>query len=229
MVLAIFFYVGAEVSVSAGIPLYLQERFGIDINKLGLLGTGLFFTALTIGRFSGGCCSTGCPLERRSSQPASYRSSACSGCSFPTRTIAMASFFLIGLGFANIFPLVFSIAVDTMPEHTNELSGLMVTAIVGGRSCRPLRAHGRPHTVQLSFLVPLAAILYITWTALMNLTTRAQILLFMPDFSDDRRVVMTLDAGRDQFCVLGDAGNRPGSGQFRAAGECARFRGRSTR
>ena len=54
MVAAIFFYVGAEVSVSAGIPLYLKERFDIDINKVGLLGTGLFFTALTIGRFSGG-------------------------------------------------------------------------------------------------------------------------------------------------------------------------------
>src|ERR1039458_2026033 len=50
MVAAIFFYVGAEVSVSAGIPLYLKERFDIDINKVGLLGTGLFFTALTIGR-----------------------------------------------------------------------------------------------------------------------------------------------------------------------------------
>jgi fucose permease len=49
MVMAIFFHVGAEVSVSAGIPLYLKERFDIDMNKVGLLGTGLFFTALTIG------------------------------------------------------------------------------------------------------------------------------------------------------------------------------------
>ncbi len=40
MVMAIFVYVGAEVSVSAGIPLYLKERFDIDINKVGLLGTG---------------------------------------------------------------------------------------------------------------------------------------------------------------------------------------------
>lgn len=54
MVGAIFLYVGAEVCVSAGIPLYLKERFEVDIAKIGLLGTGLFFTALTIGRFSGG-------------------------------------------------------------------------------------------------------------------------------------------------------------------------------
>ncbi len=53
MVGAIFLYVGAEVSVSAGIPLFLKERFGMDITKVGLRGTGLFFAALTIGRFSG--------------------------------------------------------------------------------------------------------------------------------------------------------------------------------
>jgi fucose permease len=54
MTLAIFFYVGAEVSVSAGIPLYLKEQFDVDIARVGLLGTGLFFTALITGRFCGG-------------------------------------------------------------------------------------------------------------------------------------------------------------------------------
>ena len=54
MVVAIFLYVGAEVCVSSGIPLYLKDRFGLDITRSGLLGTGLFFLALTIGRFSGG-------------------------------------------------------------------------------------------------------------------------------------------------------------------------------
>jgi fucose permease len=39
---------------------------------------------------------------------------------------------LVGLGFANIFPLVFSITIDRMPDRSNELSGLMVMAISGG-------------------------------------------------------------------------------------------------
>jgi len=38
---------------------------------------------------------------------------------------------LIGLSFTNIFPLIFSITIDDMPERTNELSGLMIT-IIGG-------------------------------------------------------------------------------------------------
>jgi FHS family L-fucose permease-like MFS transporter len=174
MVAAIFLYVGAEVSVSAGIPLFLKERFDIDIAKVGLLGTGLFFTALTIGRFSGGVI-----LNWMS--PRKFFVATCAislvgllGLFVPDRAVAVACFFIAGLGFANVFPLVFSLAVETMPEHTNELSGLMVTAIVGGAFLPPLMGLVADLTsVRFSFLVPLAALLYISWTALMN-TARAK-------------------------------------------------------
>src|ERR1039458_4792377 len=84
-------------------------------------------------------------------------------------TVAAASFVLAGLGFANIFPLVFSLAVESMPARANELSGLMVTAIVGGALLPPLMGFVADHaTVQVSFLVPLAAILYVSGIALTN-------------------------------------------------------------
>jgi len=169
MVLAIFFYVGAEVSVSAGIPLFLKERFDIDINKVGLLGTGLFFTALTIGRFSGGVILNWMAPRKFFLATCAVSILGLLGLFIPDRTLAVSSFFLTGLGFANIFPLVFSIAVEAKPEHTNELSGLMVTAIVGGAFVPPLMGLVADRTsVQLSFLVPMACILYITYTALMN-------------------------------------------------------------
>lgn len=169
MVTAIFLYVGAEVSVSAGIPLFLKERYDIDINKVGLLGTGLFFTALTIGRFSGG-------VILNWMAPRKFYLATCGvsvlgllGLFVPDKTIAVSSFFLTGIGFANIFPLAFSITVEKLPEHTNELSGLMVTAIVGGAIVPPLMGLAADRsTVQLSFLVPMACILYITYTALLN-------------------------------------------------------------
>jgi FHS family L-fucose permease-like MFS transporter len=169
MVAAIFLYVGAEVSVSAGIPLYLKERFDIDINKVGLLGTGLFFTALTIGRFSGGVILNWMAPRRFFLLTCALSILGLLGLYVPSQAVAVASFFLVGLAFANIFPLVFAIAVEAMPEHTNELSGLMVTAIVGGAFVPPVMGFVADHsTVQLSFLVPMAAILYITWTAMMN-------------------------------------------------------------
>jgi fucose permease len=165
MVLAIFLYVGAEVSVSANIPLYLEERFGVDIAKLGLLGTGLFFAALTIGRFSGG-------LVLRWMQPKTFLriTSVLSlvglaGLFVPAKPVATAAFVLVGLGFANVFPLVFSITVDRMPEQANALSGLLVMAIVGGAFLPPLMGLVSDATgsVRTGFLVPLAAIAYIAW------------------------------------------------------------------
>ncbi len=166
MVAAIFFYVGAEVGVSAGIPLYLKERFDIDINKVGLMGTGLFFTALTIGRFSGGVILNWISPRKFFVATCFVSVFALFGLFVPNPAVAVTGFFVAGLGFANIFPLVFSIAVEAMPEHTNELSGLMVTAILGGACLPPLMGLVADHSsVQTSFLVPIAAILYITWTA----------------------------------------------------------------
>jgi fucose permease len=172
MVAAIFLYVGAEVSVSAGIPLLLKDRFGIDINREGLLGTGLFFTALTIGRFSGSVILTWMAPKRFLVVTCLLALAGLAGLFLPSPTLAIASFFVAGLGFANIFPLVFSIAVEKMPSHTNELSGLMVTAIVGGAFLPPLMGMVADQTtVMAGFLVPIAAVGYITWVAVANLST----------------------------------------------------------
>jgi fucose permease len=169
MVAAIFLYVGAEVCVSAGIPLYLKERFDIDINRVGLLGTGLFFTALTIGRLSGGVILNWMAPRKFFLLTCAASVAGLLGLWVPDRTLAVASFFLAGLGFANIFPLIFSLAVESLPERANELSGLMVTAIVGGAFLPPLMGLTADHsTVQIGFLVPLAAILYVTGTAVAN-------------------------------------------------------------
>ena len=170
MVAAIFLYVGAEVSVSAGIPLLLKDRFGIDINREGLLGTGLFFTALTIGRFSGSVILTWMAPRRFLVVTCLLSLAGLAGLFLPSSTLAIVSFFVAGLGFANIFPLVFSLAVEKMPSHTNELSGLMVTAIVGGAFLPPLMGMLADRTtVMAGFLVPIAAVGYITWVAVANL------------------------------------------------------------
>jgi len=49
-----------------------------------------------------------------------------------SQTMAWVLVFLTGLAVANIFPLVFSIAVEKYPDNSNEISGLMMMAICGG-------------------------------------------------------------------------------------------------
>ncbi len=122
MVLAIFLYVGAEVSVSSAIPLYLRERFQLDISRVGLLGTGLFFLALTVGRFSGG-------VVLNWMKPAAFFAASCGlsvigllGMFIPSGTVAAVSFVLTGLGIANLFPLIFSITVDRNPTQASAVS-----------------------------------------------------------------------------------------------------------
>lgn len=133
MVLGIFLYVGAEVSMSAKLPNYLERQFNFDIEKLGLWGALSFFLALMTGRFLGG-------VALNWIQPKKFLTITAVISIFgiislylaPTEIFGFGSIVVIGLGFANIFPLIFSITVNAYPERSNEISGLMITAIIGG-------------------------------------------------------------------------------------------------
>lgn len=166
MVGAIFLYVGAEVCTSASLPLLLKERFASDVGSEGLLGTGLFFTALIVGRFSGGVVLSWIAPRRFFLATCALSLTGLGLLFLPSPATTAISVFLIGLGFANIFPLVFSIAVDSRPERANELSGLMVSAIVGGAFLPPLMGLVADRSsVQASLVVPILAILYVAGVA----------------------------------------------------------------
>ena len=167
MVLGIFMYVGAEQCMSSGIPLLLDDKYGIDIQSLGVAGTGLFFLALVIGRFLGAVI-----LNWISAGNFLFITVVLSILGTVTillgiKVLAIVSIFFIGLGFANIFPLIFSIAVDKMPERTNELSGLMISAIVGG-ALLPLLMGKLADVggITIGLIVPLAATIYILFVAM---------------------------------------------------------------
>lgn len=167
MVIGIFLYVGSEVSMSAKLPNFLEARFDYDIKEKGLLGTLFFFISLMTGRFLGGVI-----LNWLSPKKfliiTSILSLAGIGALYvvPGQALAFVSIFLIGLGFANIFPLIFSITVDALPERSNEISGLMVTAIIGG-AIVPIIFGGVADLFGLmaGFAVPGLCILYILYIA----------------------------------------------------------------
>ena len=90
----------------------------------------------------------------------------------PIGGVAATGFFLVGLGFANIFPLIFSTALDHMPERGNEISGLLVTAIAGGAILPLLMGIVADRSSEkLSLLVPIAAIVYVFFLSLAQLRT----------------------------------------------------------
>ncbi len=165
MVLGIFLYVGAEVSMSAQTPILMDKVYGIK--DLGLwVSWALFFLPIFLGRLTGS-------FILRYLRPAVFLlitvSLSMAGMLmlfFGSKVFAFAGIFIIGLGFANIFPLIFSIAVDRMPERANELSGLMVTAIVGGAFIPPLTGYLADISVMTGFLVPAACLVYLLFLAI---------------------------------------------------------------
>lgn len=159
MFLAIFFYCGAEASMFNRIPSILIE------NNPGItpaLGNIVLIISLFVGRFLGGVI-----LRKMSAKK------------FLGITIAISflgnlllfmpynafttwlSFILIGIGFANIFPLFFSICVDHKPEMSNEISGLMTTAIVGAAIVPLLTGAMAGVGIRYAFIVPLCCLAYL--------------------------------------------------------------------
>jgi fucose permease len=83
--------------------------------------------------------------------------------------ITLIGILFVGFGFANIFPLIFSITIDKMPEHTNELSGLMVSSVAGGAFIPPVMGMVADHfSILTAFIVPVLCILYLLFVATIN-------------------------------------------------------------
>jgi len=163
MVFGIFLYVGAEVSLFSKIPIYLQEIYDFDLETWGLLGSAFVVLAILIGRFSGGIVLNWISARTFLIVSTILALVGMLGLYVPIKGVAIAAIFVSGLGFANIFPMIFSIAIDKMPDRSNELSGLMVTAIIGGAFVPMLFSGVADITGSLmaGFVVPILCFVYI--------------------------------------------------------------------
>ena len=171
MVLGIFLYVGAEVSMSAKLPNFLEHKFNFDIKTLGLWGTLFFFLALMTGRFLGGVILNWISPKKFLTITSVIALIGITGLYVSaSEALGFIAIAIVGLGFANIFPLIFSITIDKMPERSNEISGLMVTAIIGGAFV-PLAfgALADAFSIMVGFIVPGICMLYILVISLKKL------------------------------------------------------------
>ena len=130
-VLGIFLYVGSEVCMGRFLKPVLAG-FGLPDDKAALFGPTAFFLMLTVGRLLGGVVLT--VMSPRHCFRLSALLGLLGGVALMTgsKPLAFAGVAMAGLGFANIWPMLFSITVEQKPERANELSGLMCMAISGG-------------------------------------------------------------------------------------------------
>jgi fucose permease len=132
MVMCIFLIVGIDVGVNAVSGQFLLNKFGVA-QTFAESGRSVYFFGKMLGTFGGAVLLTMLPSRKFflwSSILALL--SVLALLVVPTAMMAMVIIFIIGLGVANIFPLVFSITVEKYPVRSNEISGLMIMAVSGG-------------------------------------------------------------------------------------------------
>jgi MFS transporter, FHS family, L-fucose permease len=160
-VLGIFLYVGAEASMGRFLKPILLE-IGADEATASRFGPAMFFLLLTVGRLAGGAVLTVISPRTFFRLSALLGMLGAAAIMTGSQTAAIAGVFAAGLGFANIWPLLFSITVEEKPARASELSGLMCMAISGG-AIVPLLMGGLAdlNLGAMAFVVPTACFAYL--------------------------------------------------------------------
>lgn len=138
MVLSIFFQVGFDVSMNSNIANYLKNRYSISLETASL-GISIYFASLMAGRLLGSI------LLRKVNTKIFLITSTLvtlagllSILGSPSLKFTWVLIFITGLGFSNIFPLVFALTVERKPAYANEISGLVILAVSGGAVIPPI-------------------------------------------------------------------------------------------
>jgi len=132
MALSIFLIVGAEVSVNTNIVSVLIAKFGLTL-ETAAIGISFFFAGETVSRFLGAIILNVIKPRLFLLLTTLLSLLGVLGVFFaPANAVAFASIFIIGLGAGNMFPIIFSLALEKMPERANEISGLLIMAVSGG-------------------------------------------------------------------------------------------------
>ena len=130
--LGILFVVGVDVGINTASPKILMERAGLDSITAGY-GPSVYFALRTLGTFLGAFL-----LGRFSSSKFYKINIIIAVLALVALIFVNEKYFIFGLygviGFtiANIFPIIFGLAIQKRPEKANEISGLMITGVFGG-------------------------------------------------------------------------------------------------
>ncbi len=182
--LAIFFYVGAEVGTASWIVKFFEEVHGLRIDSssdvnvraslvalppLPILTVSLFWGLQGLGRLISG------PVINTLGPRATLRTYSVAALAFllvaifaPTH-ISAFSFAACGFFTSVLFTLLFSGAIQTFSHSQGLLSGLLITASIGGAIVPPIVGLTADHFgLQRAMLVPAICFLYVISVALLG-------------------------------------------------------------
>lgn len=138
MALSIFLIVGAEVAMNTNIANILIAKFGLTLEKAAI-GISIFFAGETVARLAGAIMLNWIKPRPFLLLIALVSLAGVAGVLLaPTYIVALVFIFITGLGAGSMFPVIFSLALEKMPERANEISGLLIMAVSGGAFVPPV-------------------------------------------------------------------------------------------
>ncbi len=167
-VVAIFLYVGAEVSIGGFLVNFfaMREIGGLNEEVAGRM-VSYYWGAAMVGRF------VGAALMRYVRPPSMLAFNGLAAIVLIVATMtadgSVAMWSILAVGFFNsiMFPTIFTLAIRGLGPLTSVGSGLLCQAIVGGAVLPMLQGVAADIVgVQLSFAVPAVCYFYIIWYAL---------------------------------------------------------------
>jgi FHS family L-fucose permease-like MFS transporter len=166
--LAIFLYVGGEVSIGSFLVNYFSESSiaGLSTAEAGEM-VAYYWGAAMIGRLVGAALMRYVAATKYLAVNAVIAIVMIIVSMNSTGNLAMWSILAVGFFNSIMFPTIFALAVQGLGSLTSKGSGLVCQAIVGGALIPLIQGFAADSIgIQLSFIVPMLCYFYIGWYAL---------------------------------------------------------------
>ena len=138
MTVGIIFSVGADVGFAVAIPEYLKNVYRVDLNRAGM-GPTIYFIAKTLAAIGGAVLFARISAARCFPWFMGMGIIATAGIFLAdTPLLFLVCVFVAALSTANSFGMCMGLALDHVPGKANEITSLMVMAIVGGGVVTPI-------------------------------------------------------------------------------------------
>lgn len=163
--IGILVLVGVDVGMNITFPKYLSDTFSLSTSDAGM-GNSIYFLSRTVGTFLGGI------ILMKFQERNFFIGSVVTGLAGLVLMLcvqqlwaAYAGVVIFGLGYSNLFAMIFSNAIKYRPEKSNEISALLIVGVSGGGVLPPLMGMLTDATgTQWSALLVLAAVwMYLFW------------------------------------------------------------------
>ena len=166
--LAIFLYVGGEVSIGSFLVNYFADSSiaGMEIAEAGEM-VAYYWGAAMVGRFIGAIIMYYVSSTKYLAVNALIAILMIVVSMNTSGSVAMWSILAVGFFNSIMFPTIFTLAVKGLGSMTSKGSGLVCQGIVGGALIPVVQGVAADSIgIQLSFIVPMLCYIYIGWYAL---------------------------------------------------------------